>query len=93
MAKFKVGDICIFHSIPAESGHAKYNGEECTILEVSCHGDVDLYKIDFNKDITDLSLKYCNEKYLKLKLDRGDMDTVVSWDECGWNPHKQPVEA
>ena len=86
MNKFKIGDICILHSL-VDSTSAKFNGEEVVITSLpgfNLHEPL-RYGIDgpMGKALT-------FEKFLKLKRSNGPEDSykVVEWDDVGWKPNK-----
>ena len=90
MHKFKVGDICVICNIDYTL-HQKYNGEEVTITSLPGTNSIwkECYGIHGNFDINDCA-PFCEEAYLRLKRDddieRGDMDTIVRWEDCAWRP-------
>lgn len=100
MNKFKVGDICVIHSISSSNPHAKFNGEEVSVkgvpgsnqyfpecYYVSGRIDVDLPegKLAWMVEECHLKLREDGSK-LESDLSRQQLNTKVNWEDCAWKP-------
>lgn len=95
MAKFAVGEVLILQNVTFDK-HMQYKGEECTVMALPGHwpSNPDHYKIAIrNADAN--SPNAALERYLRRKDEppsdkyepsRGDMDTLVKWEDMPWQP-------
>ena len=94
MSQFKVGDICIGQNF---INHAILNGMECQII-----GGLESRHIR-NKNNTYFAQRYrvkwsdgcitaAQHLHLRLKKPpRREIDTLTSWELCGWQPKRDSV--
>lgn len=86
MNKFEIGEVVIIQAVL--NAHKYLNGEEAIIT--SLPGRITEFPESYgiscrDKDITS-SHPRCLRKKEPPEPSRGDMDTIVSWDDCAWKP-------
>lgn len=81
----KVGDICIWQNVVGQG--SRLNGTETTIVGINENGVRAPYLTDTRMD----GGRCCAEPHelRKKTLPPREVDTVVEWDECPWQPAKE----
>lgn len=105
-APFKVGEILIFQNATSDAGK-KYEGEEveliggwalrqCGRLDHIQKKHIIEDKMCYRIRMPDNVELNCQPHQLRRKKPPQDdkqreIDKVVSWEDCGWNPHRTKV--
>jgi hypothetical protein len=89
LSLFQIGDSAIIHGLDGES--ARFNATRCRILSHSmamigkhAEGGHPVFVDGYRCETADGEIFAIDEQ--NLCKDRGDMDQVVSWQDCGWMP-------
>lgn len=99
MNDFKVGDICIGQNFIIQTCR---NGEECEIIgglkERSGRNPITkipsvklMYRVRWSDSTIAVVTPNKLRKKNSPKRDTRDIDKVVSWEDCGWQPSKEPA--
>lgn len=83
--EFEIGEILVVQRV-YKGLHKRFNGEEVLVMALpgGPRTAERAYLIKF-KNGTEMG---CYPEYLKRQPKRRDLDTLVSWESCAWQPKK-----